>query len=120
MKIKKTHLAFFLLLIAWVFLPSALFVNEKTKVFAVISPDEKYKVNVYIAKIISPFSLYKYLKGENYCFVLYDVGGRVIFKPSPFYGISEAAAYDSIEFSYGIDKELIYPGEVGYDGYVLK
>lgn len=46
--------------------------------------------------------------------------GGVIFKPSPFYGASEVAAYDSIEFSYGTDKELLYPGKVGYDGYVLK
>lgn len=120
MKINKTHLALFLLLIAWFFLPSTLFVNEKEKVFDIISPDERYKVNVYHTKIISPLSFYKYLKDEDYYFVLYDVDGGVIFKPSPFYGASEVAAYDSIEFSYGTDKELLYPGKVGYDGYVLK
>jgi len=103
-----------------VFLPSTLFVNEKTKVFDIISPDERYKVSVYHAKIISPLSFYKYLKDEDYYFILYDVDGGVIFKPSPFYGASEVAAYDSIEFSYGTDKELLYPGKVGYDGYVLK
>ena len=75
MKIKKTHLAFFLLLITWFFLPSTLFVNEKTKVFDIISPDERYKVKVYHTKIISPLSFYKYLKDEDYYFILYDVDG---------------------------------------------
>lgn len=44
----------------------------------------------------------------------------MIFKPSLFYGMSEIAAYDSIEFLYGKDKELLFPGELGYDGFVLK
>jgi len=103
-----------------VFLPSALFVDEKTKLFDLVSPDEKYKVSIYRTKIISLLSVYKYLKDEGYYFVLYDVDGKVIFKPSPFYGTSEVAAYDSIKFLYGTDKELFYPGEKGYDGYVLK
>ncbi|MCT9845954.1 DUF6201 family protein [Leclercia tamurae] len=120
MKIKKTHLAFYLLLITWVFLPSTFFINEKTKVFDIVSPDKKYKVNIYHTKIISPLSLYKYLKDEDYYFVLYDINGEIVFKPSPFYGTSEVAAYDSIEFTYGKDKELLYPGELGYVGFVLK
>lgn len=120
MKIKKTHLAFFLLLTIWVFLPSTLFVDEKTKLFDIVSPDGKYKVSIYRTEIISPLSIYKYLNDENYYFVLYDVNGKVIFKPSPFYGTSEVAAYDSIEFLYGADKELLYPGDMGYDGYILK
>jgi len=120
MKIKKAHIVFFLLLITWFFLPSTLFVNEKTKRFDMVSPDGKYKVDIYHAKIISPLSLYKYLKDEDYYFILYDAEGKVIFKPSPFYGTSEVAAYDSIEFLYGTDKELLYPSELGYDGYVLK
>lgn len=49
-----------------------------------VSPDGKYKVDIYHAKIISPLSLYKYLKNEDYYFILYDVEGKVIFKPSPF------------------------------------
>lgn len=116
---QKKHTLHILLLITRVVLPSTLFVNEKTKVFDAISPDEKYKVNVYHTKIISPLSFYKYIKDEGYYFVLYDVDGG-LFKPSPFYGTSEVAAYDAIEFSYDTDKELLYPGKVGYDGYVLK
>lgn len=120
MKIKKIYLAFFLLLISWAFLPSTLFINEKTKVFDIVSPDKQYKVNIYHAKIISPLSLYKYLKDEDYYFVLYDSNGGVIFKPSLFYGISDIAAYDSIDFLYGKDKELLFPGELGCDGFILK
>ena len=120
MKLKKTHLAFFLLLITWTFLPSTFFISEKTKVFDIVSPDKQYKVNVYHAKIISPLSFYKYLKDEDYYFVLYDFNGVEVFKPSLFYGMSEISAYDSIEFSYGKDKELLFPGKSGYNGFNLK
>lgn len=56
-------------------LPSTLFVNEKTKVFDAIRPDEKYKVNVYHIKIISPLSFYKYIKDEGYFFCAMLTGG---------------------------------------------
>lgn len=118
MKIKKAHLAYFIIYYEGGF--TFYFVCQwKKKVFDAISPDEKYKVNVYHTKIKSPLSFYKYIKDEGYYFFLYDVDGG-LFKPSPFYGTSEVAAYDAIEFSYDTDKELLYPGKVGYDGYVLK
>lgn len=48
---------------------------KKKKVFDAISPDEKYKVNVYHTKIKSPLSFFKYIKDEGYYFFLYDVDG---------------------------------------------
>jgi len=120
MKIQKKHIVSLVLLIVWIFLPSTLFINEKTKVFDIVSPDKKYKVEIYHTRIISPLSLYKYLKDEDYYFVLSDINGKVLFKPSPFYGTSKISAYDSIEFMYGTDKELLYPGKLGYEGYTLK
>ncbi|EBS7636604.1 hypothetical protein CDR68_23205 [Salmonella enterica] len=116
MKVKNI---FFMILFIWMFLPSTLFIDNEISVFDVISPDKKFKVAVYHTRIISPYSLYKFLKNQDYYFVLYNVNGTIKFKPSIFYGTSEIAAYDSIEFMYGDRKLLLYPTGEGYASFWL-
>lgn len=107
------------LIISWFLLPSTLFINDSMKVLDIASPDKKYRVSIYRTKIISPYSFFKYLKDENYYFVLHDAKGGEVFKPSLFYGASEMAVYDSIEFKYGKVKVLFYPGEEGYEDFEI-
>lgn len=72
-----------ILMVAWIILPSTIIPSSYTKVFELNSPDNKYKVIVYHGGIISPMSLYKYLKDEDYFFIIYNASGEVVFKPSP-------------------------------------
>jgi hypothetical protein len=108
-----------LLFIAWIFFPSTIIRTTYTKIFQEISPDMKYKVVVYRIKILSPMSLFKYIKDEDYFFIIYDSRGNKVFKPSPYYGTSEILAYDSIRFFYGEKHSLFYPGNEGYDSFEL-
>lgn len=108
-----------LLVVAWTLFPSTILSGTYSKVFESYSPDKQYKVVIYLSKVLSPMSLYKYLKNENYFFVLYDKQGGEIFRPSPFYGISDIAAYDSIEFVPGKGASLFFPTAKGYDSFEL-
>ena len=106
-----------ILMVAWIILPSTIIPSSYTKVFELNSPDNKYKVIVYHGGIISPMSLYKYLKDEDYFFIIYNASGEVVFKPLPYYGTSNMGAYDGIEFQYGDSHSLLYPRPEGYDSY---
>lgn len=105
------------LMVTWVILPSTIIPASYSKVYELYSPDKNYKVIIYHGKIISPMSLYKYLKDEDYFFIVYSKSGEVIFKPSPYYGTSNMGAYNGIEFQYGEDHSLFFPGPEGYDSY---
>lgn len=113
------NLGLIVLFIGWVFLPATLFIKDESKAFEITDSSKSFKVIVYHLGVISPLSLYKYLKDEDYYFVLYDIEGNVIFKPSLFYGTSEMGAYDSIEFMDGDKKELFYPGDSGHDSFQI-
>ncbi|HFR0328817.1 TPA: DUF6201 family protein [Klebsiella pneumoniae] len=119
MKIKIT-IILSLLFLFWAFLPSTLFVNGKDKVFSHVSPDREFTTVVYRTKIISPYSFYKFLKNENYYFIVYGKNNRIVFKPSVFYGTSDLGASDGIEYIYNEKYYLFYPGGNGYDSYELK
>ncbi|MGR7482760.1 DUF6201 family protein [Klebsiella aerogenes] len=108
-----------ILFVIWFFLPSTLFVNSKNVVFSHVSPDKKFTAVVYRAKVISPYSFYKFLKNENYYFILYGQEHNLIFKPSLFYGISDLGASDGIEYVYNEKHYLFYPGKNGYESYEL-
>ncbi|HDG7833161.1 TPA: hypothetical protein PCJ90_001226 [Klebsiella quasipneumoniae] len=116
---KRVSRALFIvvLMVAWIILPSTIIPSSYSKAFEINSPDNEYKVIVYHGGIISPMSLYKYLKDENYFFIIYNASGEVVFKPSPYYGTSNMGAYDGIEFQYGDSHSLLYPGPEGYDSY---
>ncbi|MBF1962015.1 DUF6201 family protein [Enterobacter hormaechei] len=117
--IKRVSSALFIvvLMVAWIILPSTIIPSTYSKVFELNSPDNKYKVIVYHGGIISPMSLYKYLKDEDYFFIIYNASGEVVFKPSPYYGTSNMGAYDGIKFQYGDSHSLFYPGSEGYGSY---
>ncbi|WP_410216060.1 DUF6201 family protein [Klebsiella variicola] len=117
MKRVSSALFIVLLMVAWIILPSTIIPSSYSKVFDINSPDNKYKVIVYHGGIISPMSLYKYLKDEDYFFIVYNASGEVVFKPSPYYSTSNMRAYDGIEFQYGDSHSLLYPGPEGYESY---
>ncbi|WND07845.1 DUF6201 family protein [Klebsiella pasteurii] len=68
MKRVSSALFIVVLLVAWIILPSTIIPSSYSKVFEINSPDNEYKVIVYHGGIISPMSLYKYLKDEDYFF----------------------------------------------------
>lgn len=57
------------------------------------SPNNTFKVVVYKAEVYNLFSLYKFLRGENYFFVVYDKCGDVAFKPSLWFGMDRSVVY---------------------------
>ncbi|ECC1758312.1 hypothetical protein FNH52_22445, partial [Salmonella enterica subsp. arizonae] len=62
MKRVTSALFIVVLMVVWIILPSTTIPYSYSKVFEINSPDNKYKVIVYHGGIISPMSLYKYLK----------------------------------------------------------
>lgn len=110
-------MAFFILL--WFFFPSTIINGTYSKTYQDVSSDKKYTVIIYHSKIISPISFYKYMKNEGHFFILYDSSENVVFKPSPYYGTSEIAAYDSIRFVYTDKHYLFFPGAEGYESVEL-
>lgn len=115
----KIYITLSFLFLFWVFLPSTLFVNSKNKVFSLVSPDREFTTVVYRTKIISPYSFYKFLKNENYYFIVYGRDNRIVFKPSVFYGTSSLGASDGIEYIYNEKYYLFYPGGNDYDSHEL-
>lgn len=115
----KTIFIFSILLLLWFFLPSTLFINDNDKLFARVSPDKEFTTVVYKTKIISPYSLYKFLKNEDYYFIIYGKDKCVVYKPSIFYGTSDIGAFDSIEYVYNEKHYLFFPSKNGYDSYEL-
>ncbi|WP_414899221.1 DUF6201 family protein [Raoultella terrigena] len=113
----KLIMAFFIL--SWFFFPSTIINGTYSKIYQDVSPDKKYTVVIYYSKIMSPMSFYKYMKNEDHFFILYDSSGNEVFKPSPYYGTSEIAAYDSIRFVYTDKHYLFFPSAEGYDSFEL-
>lgn len=104
-------------MVSWFILPSTIIPSSYSKIYEINSPGNKYKVIIYHGRIISPMSLYNYLKDEGYFSIFYNVFSEVVFKLSPYYGTSSMGAYDGIEFQCGDSHYLLYPGPEGYDSY---
>lgn len=57
-----------MLFIVWIFLPATIIPGMYRMLYEKYSPDENYKVRVFCGGIISPLSIYMFLKGKNYFF----------------------------------------------------
>lgn len=118
---KKFLITLLMLLFAlWFFFPATILLGKEDEVLMIHSPDKEFNAVIYQVPVISPFSFYKWLRNEDYYFIVFDRGGNVIFKPSVFYGASSLAAGDATQFLYGDRRYFYYPGVDGYESVALK
>ena len=117
----RTYLRVFISLIVigfFIFLTSVFFGNHN-KIFENSNPNNTFKVVVYRAEVYNIFSLYKYFRGENYFFIVYDKCGNIAFKPSLFFGMDQSVAYGGFHFSRHDNNTLFFPTNYGIDSIEL-
>lgn len=99
--------------------PTSVFYGNHNKVFENSSPNNTFRIVVYKAEVYNLFSLYKFLRGENYFFVVYDKCGDVAFKPSLWFGMDRSVAYGGFHFSKHDKNTLFFPTNDGIDSIEL-
>lgn len=99
--------------------PTSIFYGSYNKIFENSNADDSFKVVVYKTKVYNLFSLYKFLRGENYFFVIYDKCGDVTFKPSLWFGMDRSVAYGGFHFSKRDKNTLFFPTNDGINSIEL-
>ncbi|WP_370611526.1 hypothetical protein [Citrobacter meridianamericanus] len=107
---------FLIILIVGVFLfPTSVFYGNHNKIFENSNANNTFKVIIYKAKVYNLFSLYKFLRGENYFFVVYNKCGKVVFKPHLWFGMDRSVVYGGFHFSNHDKNTLFFPSNDGVD-----
>lgn len=108
-----------ILLVGYLSFPTSVFHGKHNKVFENSNSDNTFKVVVYKAEVYNLFSLYKFLRGENYFFVVYDKCGDVAFQPSLWFGMDRSVAFGGFHFSKYDKRTLFFPTNDGIDSIKL-
>lgn len=117
----RTYIKIILVLSAIVFFifPTSAFYGSNNRIFENSNADNSLKVVVYKMGGYNFFSLYKFLRGENYFFVIYDKCGNVTFKPSLWFGMDRSVVYGGFHFSKRNKNLLFFPTNDGIDSIEL-
>lgn len=108
-----------ILIVGYLLFPVSVFHGNHNKVFENSNPNNTFNIVVYKAEVYNLFSLYKFLRGENYFFVVYDKCGDVAFKPSLWFGMDRSVAYRGFHFSKYDKNTLFFPTNDGIDSIEL-
>lgn len=110
---------FILLIIGFLIFPTSVFYGSYNKIFENSNTDNSFKIVVYKTEVYNLFSLYKFLRGESYFFVIYDKCGNVAFKPYLWFGMDSSVAYGGFHFSKNDKNTLFFPTNDGVDSIEL-
>lgn len=109
----KTKAGILLLVVFYFLFPTSVFYGGYNKLFENSNSGASFKVVVYKLGVCNLYSFYKFIKNEEYFFVVYDRCNNVVFKPSLWFGVSQSVVYGGFHFSKHNRNELFFPTNDG-------